>query len=318
MMYPFITFQDVSIRYRGNAQDACHKVSLSIGKGERIGIVGESGCGKSTLLKSAIGLLGDDAQWYEGNIEYKQHSLRSLHARQMRKIRTHQIATVFQDCMNALHPAKRIGQQLMELICHVHQVSKPEAKQRAQDILYSIGFPDAIKIMRMFPYQLSGGMLQKISLAMVFLVQPQMIFADEPTSALDVVSAQYILSMLHQYVIDHDITLLLTSHQLKVVAAVCQRVIVMYQGHIVEEGAASDVLAAPLHPYTRRLVWSATYSDQTACCQDIGLMTQPENIHESSCIYAHLCPVRLAKCFHTQPPMVLLETDRRVACFHVA
>ena len=317
-MKPLIKLSDVSIRYYPHVQqDACHRINLEIGEGERVGIVGESGCGKSTLLKSINGLLSEEADLYEGDIQFQNTSLRSIQVDKMSEIRTHQIAMVFQDCMNALNPTKRIGQQLIELLIHVHPLTKKAAKQQALEMLDSIGFMDAEKIMRSFPYQMSGGMLQRIALAMVFLIKPQVILADEPSSALDVVSAQYILSMLYQFVTEHKITLLLSSHQLKVVNAVCQRVIVMYQGRIVEEGPTQDIFASPLHPYTLKLVCAASYLDQTTCCQDEGVMLKTDTI-PNACIYAHLCPNRSEKCLHSQPPLVMGESGRKVACFHVA
>ena len=318
MMDPIIKLSDVSIHYHTRVnQDACHGINLEIKQGERVGIVGESGCGKTTLLKSINGLVREEAAIYEGDIQFQNISLRSMQSDELFEIRTHQIAMVFQDCMNAFNPTKRIGKQLIELLMHVHPLTKKAAMQEALSVLESIGFADAEKIMRSFPYQMSGGMLQRVSLAMVFLIKPQVILADEPSSALDVVSAQFILSMLHQFVDEHQITLVLSSHQLKLVSAVCQRVLVMYQGHIVEEGPTQDIFASPLHPYTRKLVCAASYLDQTSCCQDEGVTLKPERM-PNGCVYASLCPKRSEKCLHSQPPLVRGESGRKVACFYVA
>ncbi len=313
-MNPLLSIKDVSIYYiSARHKDVCQNISLNLYQGECVGLIGESGCGKSTLLKSIQGLLSDEGVIRRGSIDFAGESLMNLDTTRYQAIQTTDIAMVFQDCMNAFNPSKRIGIQAVELYVHRFGINKKEAKQQVMSILGSVGFQEVHRLMRSYPYQLSGGMLQRVGLAMVFMIQPQLILADEPTSALDVVSAQHILAMLKDYIETTKGTLLLTSHQFSVVSAICHRVLVMYEGYVVEEGITSDILSSPLHPYTINLVCCATYDDHPTRCQ----MHAEIDSMPSGCVFQHRCHIKKEICSKKQPPLIEVAGGRKVACFHV-
>ena len=314
-MNPLLVINDVSIYYSSaQKRDVCHNISLSLVEGECVGLIGESGCGKSTLLKSINGLIRDEGGIRKGGIFFQGQSLLDMNNKDYHTLRTSEMAMVFQDCMNALNPAKTIGKQLRELYIHRFSGSYDEAKEHAITALTSIGLNDVERIMRSYPYQLSGGMLQRIGCAMVMMVQPKLILADEPTSALDVVSAQHVLSILKEYVKTCHGTLIVTSHHMPVIYALCDRVLVMVNGYVVEEGATSDILASPLHPYTINLICAARLNDQAHCCQQhIEIDTHPQG-----CVFQGQCHLKTDICEHQQPPLIEGSSGRKVACYHVS
>jgi peptide/nickel transport system ATP-binding protein len=224
---------------------------------------------------------------------------------------------IFQDSINALNPTKRIGIQLVELILFITEMSRLKAQNSAIEVLYKIGFDNPHQIMNMYPYQLSGGMLQRISLAMVFVINPKIILADEPTSALDVVSAQNVLGLLYNYIHENKVSLVVTSHQLNVVSAVCQRIIVMYNGKIVEEGNTDEIIKNPLHPYTKKLVCSAFNLNGNTCCHGESVDRLDQRVEKSGCDFIHACSKRDANCYEKPPVLTELCSGRKVACFNV-
>ncbi|MCM3784856.1 ABC transporter ATP-binding protein [Neobacillus mesonae] len=224
-------------------------VDFSINEGETLGVVGESGCGKSVTSLSIMRLLaGNGAS--EGQIQFKGNDLLSLSEKQMQKIRGNDIAMIFQEPMTSLNPLQTVGHQIEEAVLLHRKVSKKEAKERAIEMLKAVGMPRAEEIYGEYPHQLSGGMRQRVMIAMAMSCEPKLIIADEPTTALDVTIQAQILELMQKVKEETNTSIMLITHDLGVVAEMCDRVIVMYAGQVVEEADKFELFENPKHPYT--------------------------------------------------------------------
>lgn len=318
MSKPLLTIEHLTVHYmQSKMKEACVDVSLSVFPGERVGIVGESGCGKTTLLRTINGMLAENAKVSSGHLYFNKESLLDMSAAKWQQLRKEDVSMVFQDAMNSLNPSKTINRQMMELILHVQKLSRAEAKRMMTTSLIEVGLPNVETVLCKYPFELSGGMLQRISLAMSFLSCPKMILADEPTSSLDVVSSQHVLALLNEYVMKNSTALIMATHQLNVIAAMTDRIVVMYSGSIVEMGKTDEVLASPCHPYTRKLLCSMIFLDEKECCQshhhnDVDMMIQ----HTEGCTFYSECSQRQPKCKSERPKLTEIYQQRKVACFY--
>ena len=254
-MKPHIEVKDlqVSIQSQGQTIQAVRNVSFTLYEGERLGIVGESGCGKTILMKSLLQLLPSTATIDSGEIWYQGNNLVTLTEKELQGIRGKEIGMIFQDPMTSLNPTLKIGYQIAEgLLRHFPLITKKEAKQRALELLKQVGISEPELRMQQYPHLLSGGIRQRAVIALALASKPSILIADEPTTALDVTVQAQILDLLHQL----QKTTLLVTHDLSLVAAFCDRVLVMYAGQIVEEADVKDLFAHPKHPYTQRLLQS--------------------------------------------------------------
>lgn len=233
---------------------AVRGISFSLSKGETLCIVGESGCGKSLTSLAIMGLLPSAAKRTADKLEFDGIDLLSASKRKMQKIRGSRLAMIFQEPMTSLNPAYTIGDQLMEVMLWHQDVPKSKAHERAVFLLEKVGITGAAKRMTQYPHQLSGGLRQRVMIAMSLMCSPAVIMADEPTTALDVTIQAQILLLLSELQREFDMGLVLITHDLGVVARIADRVMVMYAGEVVEEGTAKAVFEAPLHPYTRGLL----------------------------------------------------------------
>jgi len=234
--------------------NAVRGISFSLSKGETLCIVGESGCGKSLTSLAIMGLQPSGARRTADKLEFDGVDLLSASKRQMQKIRGSRLAMIFQEPMTSLNPAYTIGDQLMEVMLWHQDVPKAKAHDRAVFLLEKVGITGAAKRMTQYPHQLSGGLRQRVMIAMSLMCGPAVIIADEPTTALDVTIQAQILLLLSELQREFDMGLVLITHDLGVVARIADRVMVMYAGEVVEEGTAKAVFEAPLHPYTRGLL----------------------------------------------------------------
>lgn len=235
---------------------AVNDVTFSVIPGETLGIVGESGSGKSVTSLSIMGLIPKNQGIVKGSIKYKGKELTSITERKMRNLRGNEIAMIFQEPMTSLNPVFTIGDQLTEAIkIHMH-VSKKEVKQRAVEMLKLVGIPRANEVLDEYPHQLSGGMRQRVMIAMAMSCNPSILIADEPTTALDVTIQAQILDLMKKLKTDYNTSIILITHDLGVVAEMCDRVIVMYLGKVVEEGDVRTIFHDPKHPYTIGLIKS--------------------------------------------------------------
>src|SRR4051794_16206535 len=247
------------IQARKRTLRAVENVSFSVRRGEILGVVGESGCGKSMTALSIMRLLPLAARVSEGTIEFDGQDLLKLRGREMRRVRGNLISMVFQEPMTALDPAFTIGSQIIEVIKAHDSVSGEVARQRAIDMLDRLGIPNPESRINDYPHQFSGGMRQRVMLALALVMNPKLLLADEPTTALDVTIQAQILDLISQLRSELGLSVMLITHNLGVVNEIADRVAVMYAGEIVETGDVKEIFSNPRHPYTQGLLRSMPY-----------------------------------------------------------
>jgi peptide/nickel transport system ATP-binding protein len=293
-------------------------VSFTLHPGETLGIVGESGSGKSVTAKSIIRLLDEPARIVEGTISFRGRDMVHLSDEALREIRGAEIAMVFQDPMTSLNPVLRIGRQLVETMTAHRRFGAKAARERGVTLLRRMGMATPERAMNGWPHRFSGGMRQRVMLAMGFANEPTLLIADEPTTALDVTIQAQILDLLRELNADLGTAVILISHDLGVIADVCSRVLVMYAGEVVEEGAPEDLLSDPRHPYTWALLHAAPRLDQ-ANDGDRRLTTiegQPPDARDwpAGCRFRARCPFAVAKCVE-HPDLLPVGEDRAARCW---
>ena len=298
---------------------AVDDVSFSVAKGKTLGLVGESGCGKSVTAMSITRLISPPGRIVGGQILLNGRDLLSLPEREMRRIRGAQVSMVFQEPMTALNPVLEVGFQIAEAVLAHEKVSKAEAWSRAVEAMKAVSIPDPEKRAKDYPHQLSGGLRQRIMIAMALVCRPALVIADEPTTALDVTIQAQILDLLDSLREQYDLSLILISHDLGVIAEVAETVAVMYAGKIVEIGTAMEVFHNPKHPYTEGLLKSIPHLGSSAQKKDRlsaieGMV--PDLLHlPEGCSFAPRCYKKTAEC--TQGPIELeLKNQTEVRCIH--
>ncbi|MCR8965134.1 ABC transporter ATP-binding protein [Brevibacillus halotolerans] len=296
---------------------AVDRVNLSINKGEVLGIVGESGCGKSVTSLSVMRLVPNPpGKIVGGNILFKGENLLTASEKRMREIRGNEIAMIFQEPMTSLNPVYKIGDQIREAVILHKKVSKKEATKRAIEMLHCVGIPRAEEIIHEYPHQLSGGMRQRVMIAMAMACSPQLLIADEPTTALDVTIQAQILDLMRSLNEDMGTAIMLITHDLGVVAEMCHRVVVMYSGNVVEEGDVTNILKNPKHPYTQGLLQSIPHLEEKKerLYSIPGNVPLPGTIKEG-CRFAPRCEYVTDKCRMTMPQLLEVGTEHRARCF---
>jgi oligopeptide/dipeptide ABC transporter ATP-binding protein len=307
----------VSFRTDEGMLRAVEDVSFDIHSGEIVGLVGESGCGKSVTALSILRLIPSPPGVIErGRIEFKGMDLLTLSTEEIREIRGKAISMIFQEPLSALSPLQRIGQQMAEAL-QVHQdISKKKAWRISQEWLEKVQIPDAAERMYAYPYQLSGGMQQRIMIAMALMMTPDLIIADEPTTALDVTIQAQIFHLIREMKQERTAILLIT-HDMGVVWEMCDRVEVMYASKVVEEGDVEDIFSEPAHPYTLGLLKSIPrLSDGKGGPLEAipGMVPSPEN-YPSGCRFRDRCTYAFDRCEKEMPELLDVSTGHRAACF---
>lgn len=298
---------------------AVNDVSFTMDKGEIVGIVGESGCGKSVMSQSITRLLDHtDAISYEGQVIFDQQDLFKLSPAKMRAIRGDDISIIFQDPLTSLNPVYTIGNQLEEVIRLHQKKSKKEARQKAVEMLRLTGIPAPEQRVHEYPHQLSGGMQQRVMIAMALACEPKLLIADEPTTALDVTIQAQILDLIVELNRKLGMGVLFITHDLGVVAEICTSVKVMYLGQIVEEAQTEHLFQRPLHPYTQGLIKSiprlnGSRNEKLHVIE--GTVPSLANIPQG-CSFAARCPFSDDKCRSQQPVMEQAADGHRVKCWH--
>ena len=300
------------------AWPAVDGVDLTVRRGEILGLVGESGSGKSVTGFSLLGLIDPPGEVVSGEILFKGQDLRKLDEEGMRRLRGNRIAMIFQDPLMTLNPVLRIGEQMMEAILTHENVPAAQARERCREALAMVGIPAPEKRLDSYPHEFSGGMRQRVAIAIAMLHRPDLIIADEPTTALDVTIQAQILSEVQKLAQRHGTSLIWITHDLSVVAGLADEVAVMYAGRIVEHGSVDDVLDRPQHPYTAGLIGSLPSNNRRGQrLRQIPGMTPNLLALPPGCAFAARCPRATAVCGQT-PGITEPLPGHRLRCFHPA
>ena len=254
----------VTIGRRANATNVLRGASLEVGAGEVRGLVGESGAGKSMLGRAVLGLLPANAHIAAGSIHFEGRDLVAMAERERRSLLGRRIALIPQDPMTSLNPVKRVGAQIANLLRHHLGLSKCDALARATELLAEVAIRDPKRVLELYPHEISGGMRQRVLIAMAFACDPSLVIADEPTTALDVTVQRQVLQLVERLRQRHGAAILFVTHDLGVVAKICRTMTVLHAGRVLEEGETADVLAKPRHPYTRALLAATPRADRPA------------------------------------------------------
>jgi len=292
----------VSFATEDGVVQAVSGVSFELRAGEVLAIVGESGSGKSVTAQTITGLTRAPNARITGSVTYRGRELNGLDDDQLRDVRGEQIAMIFQDPMTSLNPVYRVGDQIAEMIRAHRDVSKREAADRAVELLRSVGIPNPERRVRHYPHEFSGGMRQRVMIAMALSLEPDVLIADEPTTALDVTVQAQILRLIDQLNSDRDLAVILITHDLGVVAEVADRVVVMYAGQIVENATLDETFYDPQHPYTWGLLGSLMRLDQSRAARLAQIPGQPPSLlaPPAGCRFAPRCAYAFDKCH--EPP----------------
>ena len=312
-----LRIRDLSVNYQTDrgVLEAIRHVNLDIPKGSIVGVVGESGCGKSTLITSIIRQLDDNADIPNGSIEFEKQDLLKLSLDKMREISGTKLSILFQDPMSTLNPVLSIGRQMID-IQYRDKISKKRKKQRSIDMLTKVGIPDPRNQLNQYPYELSGGMQQRVSIAMALQAGPSLLIADEPTTALDTTLEVQILKLLKELQEEMGCSILFVSHHLGVIAELCDHVIVMYAGEIVEQGSTYEIFNNPAHPYTVKLL----ECDPASISKKQNLLpTIPGEIPDlinlsGGCIFKNRCDQSIERCDKVTPILNKFDTHHFVSC----
>ena len=318
MTEPLLSVRDLHTHFDTKAGliRAVDGVSLDVNPGEVMGLVGESGSGKSITGFSILGLIDPPGRIAGGSIRFKGEELVGAPQQRMRALRGRDIAMIFQDPMMTLNPVLRIDTQIIEAITAHESVSTRAARARAVEALQRVGIPSPEERLKAYPHQFSGGMRQRVAIAIALLHRPALVIADEPTTALDVTIQAQIIHEMQKLCAESGTALIWITHDLAVIDGMGDRVCVMYAGRIVETGAVREVIAAPAHPYTRGLIDSVPSRNRRGqrLAQIPGMAPSPLNLPQG-CAFNPRCPQADAACQHL-PEESDLGQGRRVRCFH--
>jgi peptide/nickel transport system ATP-binding protein len=310
-----LRLEDLEVHYRSprGAVRAVDRANLSVPEGQIVGLVGESGCGKTTLARAVTGILPGNAQVVGGRIVFDGRDLRTLSQRQLRALRWREIAFVPQSAMNSLDPVYRVGAQLMEVLIERGGLSRGRARARAAELFELVGLD--VKRLDAFPHQFSGGMRQRAAIALTLALEPKLIIADEPVTALDVVVQRQVLDTLRSLQQRLGISVVLVTHDISVVAYLCDQVAVMYAGRVVEAGPTASVLRAPAHPYTMGL-YNAFPDLERARHVLTPIEGSPPDLHDppAGCRFAPRCPFSIDVCAD-DPALEPVTAGHEAACW---
>ena len=311
--------QDLSVRFylASGVVNAVENLSFNVRKGVGFGIVGESGSGKTVTALTIMGLLArPPGRIDSGKILYNGTNLLTTSQEDMRRLRGKSIAMVYQDPMTSLNPVLRVCFQIAEALMVHEKISQHEAEARAVELMSAVGIPDAEKRAKEYPHQFSGGMRQRIMIAMALATKPDLLIADEPTTALDVITQSQILALLEDLQRKHDMTVILVTHDLGIVAQLCDEALVMYAGHGMELNTVKGIFSHSKHPYTRGLLESTTRVDK-----EISRLTSiPGNIPDmidppTGCRFHPRCPLADNRCARQEPPAFLQVSGGYSKCW---
>lgn len=297
--------------------EAVRGVSFYVNKGDILGIVGESGSGKSVLMKSVMNILPENAKIEDGKVYFNNIDISSMNKKEMKNIKGKEIAMIFQDPMTALNPLKKVGDHLIEVLIRHKGINKKAAKIIALDILKQVGIPMPEKRINQYPHEFSGGMRQRVLIAMALACNPRLLIADEPTTALDVTIQAQILQLLKNLKESNDMSVILITHDLGVVASLCNRVVVMYGGLIMEEGLVDEIFYEAKHPYTKALLNSIPKLEENEKSRLKPIKGSAPSLLNppKGCPFADRCEFAFEKCFKEMPKYKNFSETHRAMCF---
>ena len=319
-MEPILQIENLKTSFmtsNGEVQ-AVRGVSFSVEKGEIVGLVGESGSGKSVTSMSILKLLADTARIKEGTILFEGQDLTQCSRAQMRKIRGGKISMIFQDPMSSLNPLIPVGKQVAEMIREHHpEKSRAQIKQEVLSLFEQVRIPEPEKRFKSFPHEFSGGMRQRVMIAMALANRPELLIADEPTTALDVTIQGQILKQLRELKKEYGTSIIFITHDLGVVAELCDRVVVLYGGLVMEEASIFDIFEHPSHPYTLGLLASIPALDQDKSRRLLPIPGSPPDMTKPplGCPFAPRCPYARVICGQSLPEMRALSKDHKSGCW---
>jgi peptide/nickel transport system ATP-binding protein len=319
---PVLKLEDVAISYETRYGDveAVRQVSLDVHRATTFGVVGESGCGKSTVAFGIVDFLGANGKIVGGSIKFQGRELVGRSQEELRKLRGDQIAMVYQDPMQALNPSVTIGDQLAEVLTVHRGIEKKEAWSKSINMLDRVYMPDAANVMDRYPHQISGGQQQRVVIAMALLNNPALLIMDEPTTALDVTVEAVVLDLIEDLKRDFDTAIVYITHDLGVVARVCNEVGVMYAGEMVETGPVEAIYDSPLHPYTQGLMRCVpklgTTKESSRLYPIRGRVPAPKDRPKGACIFAPRCDYATDKCRNEAPKLRLIDFKHWGRCFY--
>ena len=305
-MKPILKTKDLCVSY-GNTK-ILENINISINKGEILGVVGESGSGKSTLLKSLVSLLPSNAKIEQGNIFFKNKDLVKLSKEELRQVRGKEISMVFQNSGASLCPIRTIEKQFMESAKAHEDISDEDIRKSIDEIFPKIHLKDVDRILKSYPFELSGGMNQRVGIALAMLNKPSIILADEPTSALDVTAQAQVVKTLMRLRDDFNTSIIMITHNMGVVSYMVDKVAVMYNGRVVEYGSKKDIINRPLHPYTQMLIKS-TPNMKKGKLYGIPGKAPVLGDAKKGCAFVDRCNKRMGKCYTEIPSTVSYENS---------
>ncbi len=319
MTAPLLTIDGLRIEFGTPARPlvAVKDVGLTVAPGEVVGLVGESGSGKSLTCRSVLRLLTPPGRVTAGSVVFDGRDVLGMSARELREFRAHDVGMIYQDPVSSLNPVFRVGAQVAETLRLNRGLSKPAARQAVLELLDSVGIQDPPRRALAYPHELSGGMRQRIMIALATASQPRLLVADEPTTALDVTTQAQILALLQRLQREQGMSVLLVSHDFGVIAQVCDRVAVMYGGHVVEAGPLTTLYDDPQHPYTRALLGSVPSLEAAGRnARRTGIAGQPPELTEvlPGCVFAPRCAHAEPVCLTGEMSLVPVGEDHGCAC----
>ena len=316
-MNQLLEIEHLNIRFSnaGRTVEVISDLSLNLGRRETLGIVGESGSGKSVTSLSVMRLLPESSQ-VSGQIRFDGTDLLTLSEREMQAVRGNKIAMIFQEPMTSLNPIHTVGKQIAESVLLHSKATKKEAMARARQLLELCGIPDPDQRMKEYPHQLSGGMRQRVMIAIALACNPELLIADEPTTALDVTIQAQILELMKAIKKDRDMSIIMITHDLGIVYDFCDRVVVMYTGEVVESAPVKALFDTPLHPYTEGLIGALPRLGETADrLEAIEGMVPDAGDMPQGCHFHPRCKYATDRCRAEHPPLTTRPDGRQVRCF---
>ncbi|TQR21434.1 ABC transporter ATP-binding protein [Psychrobacillus vulpis] len=297
---------------------AVDDVSFSVKQGETVGVVGESGCGKSVTAESILRLLNEKHTHYEGNILFEEKDILKFSYSELQKLRGNDISMIFQDPMSSLNPVYTVGNQIVEALLLHQNLTKKEAEVKAVEMLKLTGIPLPEKRVNEYPHELSGGMRQRVMIAMALSCKPKLLIADEPTTALDVTTQSQILDLINELKDEFNMGTIMITHDLGVVAEVCTKVVVMYLGQVIEEASVESIFSSPLHPYTQGLLKSIPHIEGPRDEKLYVIEGKVPTLTQipKGCRFAPRCEFATELCRDKMPQLESYENDLKVRCWH--